>query len=104
DLEHFRLPGADAGEQHTLGTGEGEDRRRSAQLLADVLAAIGHRLEPAKGFLADHDTASRQKAPCSSLLMVRTPEGSSSLIVANSFAPGSTPPVAVSNSAAVMSS
>src|SRR5437867_2082510 len=103
DFEHFRLPGADAKKKNPLGTRKCKDGGRALELIADVFAAIGDRVEPPIRFVRRHGVFSSQNAACSATESDRTPAAFKSLIVAKSLRSGSTPPVAVSNSAAVIS-
>src|SRR5204863_2349076 len=74
-------------------------RRTAFELLAHVLAAIADRLEPAIRFL-NHGLSS---SACRSASIVSIPEPRKTLTVANVWASGFTPPVAESNSEAVIS-
>src|SRR5207248_581043 len=101
NLEHLRLAMSDSYQENALRTRKSEDRRAALQLVADVLAAIADGFEPTIRFLG-HAQASCQQRSCSPIEMVRMPSRERSLRVANNCRSGCTPPVAVSNSAAVI--
>src|SRR5438552_13570366 len=101
DFEDLRLTVANSQEQNPFGPGESEHGSAALQLVADILAPIANGFKPTIGFLC-HAEASCQQRSCSPRETVRIPSRERSLSVANNCRSGCTPPVAVSNSAAVI--
>src|SRR6185503_14415781 len=105
DLEDFRMSDADTEEEDAFRPRHGEDGRAAFHLLADVIAPVANGLEPTIGFFGHRcSPLFFQNCSCSSGPMFRVPERERCLMVAKFRFSGCTPPVAVSNSAAVMSS
>src|SRR5688572_19784578 len=102
DLEDLRLPDANAQKEDALRPRQGKHRRSALHLFGDILAAIADGLQPTIWFLG-HFRESFQNCSCSASEIDRMPGCATSLMVANCRFSGCTPPVAVSNSAAVIS-
>src|SRR5438552_2573883 len=98
-FKNFGVACANAEQKNSLRQAGPKHRRTAFELLAHVLAAISDRLEPAIRFL-DHGLSS---SACRSASIVSMPEPRKTLTVANVWASGFTPPVAESNSEAVIS-
>src|SRR5262249_22970489 len=103
NLEHLGLSLPHPQQENPFRPRQGEDRCAPLHLLLDIFPAIADRLQPTIRFLS-HSPTSFHIAACSSELMDRMPSRERSLMVANWFFAGCTPPVAVSNTAAVTSS
>src|SRR5829696_7878085 len=103
DFKNFGHPLPHAHEQNAFGTRTGENGRAALELIANVFAAVADRLEPTIWFLR-HGQDSFQQRSISSSEMLRVPSRVKSLIVAKRRRSGWTPPVAASNSAAVIRS
>src|SRR5437762_3420101 len=99
-FENFGTARANAEQKNALRQAGPKHRRTAFELLAYVLTAIADCFEPAIGFL-DHGLSSSSCCPAS---MVSMPQPRKTFTVANEWASGFTPPVAESNSEAVISS
>src|SRR4051812_39875551 len=97
-FENLRLPAPDAERENAIVQFHRERRRTALELFAHVFATIPNRLQPPIWLLC-HDC---KYLICSCSPKVRTPFASRILIVANVLVSGFTPPVAASNSEAVI--
>src|SRR5438034_11845496 len=94
------MAGAHAEQENALWQRRGKNGRTAFKLLAHVLAPVANRFQPTIRFLS-HDFSN---SACLSAATVSTPDPRSTLIVAKVCASGLTPPVAESNSDAIISS
>src|SRR3954470_24067585 len=102
NLEQFLPCPSQSKKQNSIPITESDDRAAGRELGLDVLAAVRDRLDPAIR-LFDHATLRLKRAAIRFSGKVLIPSRETILITGNIFAFRSTPPVAVSDSAAVSS-
>ena len=97
-FKHLRMAGAHSEQKDSVAQRRGEDGRAAFKLFPHVFAAVSNRFQPTIGFLGH----ALSNSACFSAAMVSTPAPRSTLIVAKVCASGFTPPVAESNSEAII--